>query len=308
MTIYEILSQQFSLHGVRLIEVQPGWSASAYRVEADNKLYFLKVYDKQRYSSKMWIQGIDQYIPAIVWLGEHSALRGKIPHVIPTVNGGYKHEDSECVYILFDWITGITPRDEPLTKPQLEALAEIIAQLHNVNVQTIPSFGLVHESYDIPFYDSLMSRARNADENIPNVYLQVIIEKLHQLSEASRTLISLNLPITLCHNDIHGWNVITQGDKLILLDWEGLRFAPRESDLFMFKFERYWGQRWDEFNCVYKKQHPNSEISETAMRFFQLRRRLEDIDAFIDNITLDNGSTEVVAEARDAIVRECGLL
>jgi hypothetical protein len=53
----------------------------------------------------------------------------------------------------------------------------------------------------------------------------------------------------------------------------------------MFKYERYWGERWNEFYDVYRKTHPNLEINETAMRFFQLRRRLWDIDEFVSNIT-----------------------
>ena len=215
---------------------------------------------------------------------------------------------NERVYILFKWIDGITPCDEPLTRPQLVSLAQIIAELHKFNEQIPTSSSVIRESYDIPFYESLMLRALSSDENIPNEFLQVIIEKLHYLLEVSRSLPAMNLPYTLCHNDIHGWNVITQGDGLVLLDWEGLRFAPREADLFMFKYERYWGQRWNEFYDVYKIMHPHIDINETVMRFFQLRRRLNDIDEFINNIVLDNESDDVIEEARQALVRECGLL
>jgi len=306
--IKRILSKHYNIHNACLAVVQPGWSALAYRVEAGTERYFLKIYDKTRYSSQVWIQGIDQYMPTVVWLGEHTPLRERIPHVIPTANGGYKYEDSERVYILFDWIDGVTPCDKPLTGSQLASLAQIIAELHSFNEQIPTSSSVVRECYDIPFYESLMARARNADENIPCEYFQVIIEKLHQLEEVSRSLPALNLPYALCHNDIHGWNVITQGDELVLLDWEGLRFAPREADLFMFKYERYWGQRWDEFYDVYHKTHPHLEINETAMRFFQLRRRLNDVDEFVNNIVLDNESDEVIAEARQALTRECGLL
>jgi thiamine kinase-like enzyme len=138
--------------------------------------------------------------------------------------------------------------------------------------------------------------------------LQKVAEKIHQLTEMSQMMPTLNLPYVLCHNDIHGWNVITYDDKLVLLDWEGLRLAPREADLFMFKYERYWGHRWDEFFDVYKKSHPHLEINETAMRFFQLRRRLSDVDEFVNNIVFDNESDEVKEEARRSLIRECGLL
>lgn len=308
MSIPKILLQHYNLHINHLTPVQPGWSALAYRVEVGDKLYFLKVFDKTRYSSQVWIEGIDQYMPTLLWLGKYSALQGRVPHVMLTTCGNYKYENDTRVYILFDWIDGTTPRDEPLTKPQLVCLAQIIAELHSFNEQIPTSASVVRESYDIPFYESLMLRVQNADENIPREYLQVIIEKLHQLSEASHTLSGLSLPYVLCHNDIHGWNVITQGDGLVLLDWEGLCFAPREADLFMFKYERYWGRRWDEFYDVYCKVHSQLDINEVAMRFFQLRRRLNDVDEFINNIVLDNESDDVIAEARRLLLREIQLL
>jgi len=113
--ISRIISEQYNIYNTRLTEVQPGWSAIAYRVDAGKERYFLKVYDKTRYKSQVWIQGIDHYMPTVVWLGEHTPLRGRIPHVMPPVDSDYKYEDDERVYILFDWIDGITPRDESLT-------------------------------------------------------------------------------------------------------------------------------------------------------------------------------------------------
>jgi len=134
---------------------------------------------------------------------------------------------------------------------------------------------------------------------------------------------TIRFPTGFCHSVYH---VKTEVDEFVLritkeedkgyydgcikwlLDWEGLRFAPREADLFMFKYERYWGQRWNEFYDVYNKIHPHFEINETVMRFFQIRRRLNDVDEFVNNIVLDNESDEVIAEARQALIRECGLL
>jgi len=306
--INQILHTHYNIENARLTEVQPGWSALAYRIDAGDKQYFLKEYDKARFTAQPWIQLIDRYMPTVVWLGDHTALRERIPHVTPTVGGDYKYENDERVYILFDWIEGLTPRDGSLTRPQLASLAQIISELHCFDERIPTSANIVRERYDIPFYESLMSHARHGDENIPNEYLQLIIEKLHHLSETSRTLSMQNLPFVLCHNDLHGWNVITQGDGLILLDWEGLRFAPREADLFMIKYERYWGQRWAEFYDIYKKTHSNYEINENAMRFFQLRRRLDDINEFVNHIVFDNAGDAVIAESRRALIRECGLL
>jgi Ser/Thr protein kinase RdoA (MazF antagonist) len=302
------LSKHYNIRNAQLTEMIPGWSALAYCVEASDRRFFLKVYGKMRYTVQFWIEGIDRYIPALIWLGEHTALRGRIPSIVKTTDGSYKYENEEQLYILFDWIDGTTPRDKPLTPLQMSELSLLIAKLHGFD-EGIPAFSnVLRESYDIHFYESLLSRAQSRDENIPREYISLIIEKLLQLKETSNMLTALNLPFVLCHNDIHGWNVITQGNNLFLLDWEGLKLAPAEADLFMFKYERYWGQRWDEFYDVYRKTHPNLEINETLMRFFQLRRRLWDIDEFVSNITLDNESVEVQEEAKQALIRECALL
>lgn len=46
--------------------------------------------------------------------------------------------------------------------------------------------------------------------------------------------------MVLCHTDAHGWNLI-QSNKLVLVDWEGLRLAPPEADLNMFTKKRILG-------------------------------------------------------------------
>ena len=87
----QILSRHYHIHNDRLAGVQPGWSALAYRAEADGKRYFLKVYDKSKYTAQTWIKAIDRYMPAVVWLGTDTPLRGRIPRVIMTADGEYKY-------------------------------------------------------------------------------------------------------------------------------------------------------------------------------------------------------------------------
>jgi len=89
MPIPKILLQHYNLHNPHLTPVQSGQSALAYRVEAGDKLYFLKIYDKARYSSQVWIERIDQYMPTVLWLGKYSSLQGRTSHVILTASGNY---------------------------------------------------------------------------------------------------------------------------------------------------------------------------------------------------------------------------
>ena len=77
MKIQQILSRHYCIKNARLTEVQPGWSALAYRVETDDDRCFLKVFDKTQYTAQSWIQAIDGYMPTVMWLGGHSHLRGR---------------------------------------------------------------------------------------------------------------------------------------------------------------------------------------------------------------------------------------
>ena len=308
MTIEQILSQHYRIQNINLTEIQPGWSALAYRIDAAGKRYFLKVFDMSRHTSQIWIQAIDRYMPTLIWLNEYTPLQGRIPRVILTTEGKYKCEDSERLYILFEWINGITPCEEPLTRTQCLELAKIIAELHKYDTKIPTETSIIREKYDIPFFVNLLSLAKNGSKHIPREYSKTIIEKLELLSELSNTLSAQNLPYVLCHNDVHGWNVITDGDNLFLLDWEGLRLAPHESDLFVFKYGQYLSLHWDEFLDAYQTVHPDFEINETAMRFFQLRRRLDDINEFIASLIYDKTSDKVQADARRHIITECSLL
>jgi predicted Ser/Thr protein kinase len=79
--ISQTLSQHYGIRNSQLTEAEPGWSALAYHIEAGGECYFLKVYDKMRYTSQIWIKGIDQYMPTVVWLGEHTPLREHMMYI-----------------------------------------------------------------------------------------------------------------------------------------------------------------------------------------------------------------------------------
>ena len=98
MEIDQVLSTQYHIHNSKLVPVPPGWSALAYRVESGGNFYFLKVYDKIRFTAQAWIQEIDHYLPTLVWLGEQSPLHNRVPHVISTEHGAYRYEDSRWIY------------------------------------------------------------------------------------------------------------------------------------------------------------------------------------------------------------------
>jgi spectinomycin phosphotransferase len=89
--------------------------------------------------------------------------------------------------------------------------------------------------------------------------------------------------MALCHTDLHCWGIMEFRAGLILIDWEGLKLAPVEADL-MFLIDKPY---FHDFLTSYKEKHNNFELNHDALHFYQGRRKLEDIDEFIEQLIFD---------------------
>jgi len=309
MHIEAALVRYYGIHPDSLAEAPPGWSALAYRVQAGQALYFLKVFDKTRPSIQVWIQAIDRYMPVLLWLGESTALRGRVPSVVRTKDGHYQCEDERHIYILFDFIPGESPCATPITPPKLAGqrreLTRLIADLHCLKAGDFPGCkdGLT-EDFSVPFHDRLLSML--PCEEI-RAHRHLLERQLYRLAELSAAMPALRLPFVLCHNDIHGGNMI-QSKRLVLVDWEGLKFAPAEADMLFFTYWAQFHTHWEEFLAVYRETHPGWRPNETAMQFYRLRRSLEDIEAFLDALLHDNLSPARRESELRHLTRELELL
>ncbi|WP_411553492.1 aminoglycoside phosphotransferase family protein [Paenibacillus lautus] len=282
-----ILKEYYGLDRTRVVPQKGGWAALAYQVQTDGHGYFLKVYEKSRASTPKWTARIDDYVPILLWLGQHSLLKGKIPVPILTKDGLYQCEDDEGIYLLYEYIMGDTIADLDLTSVQVRQLAEIITELHQYGDGIPFKTNAIRENFEVPFLQQL---GHTLDAVMPNDVreaVQPFREKLNDLMnevyELSVTLAHSNVHMALCHTDVHHWNLMSAGHELVLIDWEGLSVAPVEADMMFFVQTPYW----DEFMRIYKNTHREYEINSDALRFYQGRRKLEDVWEFIEQLLYD---------------------
>ncbi|MCL2774718.1 MAG: aminoglycoside phosphotransferase family protein [Oscillospiraceae bacterium] len=292
MIYKELLSDYFDISPNDVREIKGGWSAKAYRVESANNMYFLKAYDKSLMSVQPWINRIGDYIPVLGWLSETPELRGRIVKPVKSLNGDYKIEMQNHVFLLFDYVTGDTPGKNGLTCRQLAELAEILALLHCFDEHAPCDTSGLHEDISLDFCIKLeryLSAAEERDELSRLVFKEADI--LHSAIDKTiwlRDTVRLNAqPIVLCHADAHKYNVI-QSRRLVLADWEDLRLAPAESDLFMYALD----PNWNEFLNAYKSIRHDFHINIDLLNFYLIRRRLDDIWADISRILYDNPSKD----------------
>lgn len=284
--IGNILRSQFNIECTGIVETIGGLSASAYMIKTDNERFFLKVYDKKLAQTHLWIENMDNYMPILIWFNENTPLRGRIIRPRTTVSGSYCHEDSENLYILFDYIEGETIAKKTLTNTQIIEIAEIMAHLHSFSREIPINTDKIKETFEVPFCLSLKNFIKDSYTTSPNDVrsilkpcLEQLIYKINEVGSLADRVKRKNSRMVLCHTDAHGWNLI-QSQCLVLVDWDGMKLAPAEADLFMFAVKDYWDIFLRHYNII----RPEFELDDEMLSFYVLRRKLEDIWAFLESI------------------------
>lgn len=282
------LKSEYGIVSNSIFSAKGGFSTkAAYRViGADGNEYFVKVYDKSLLTTRYFVERIDMYMPVLNWLSTSQALRGRILTPILTLNGMCKAEADCDVYVVFLYVCGEVPGIQGMTHTQTVELAEILALLHEIG-DTIPfeTPGL-NEDISLSFCDQLARCINKTDARHDALFdlVSPYVDMLHDtISEIMRLRDTIRLgysPIVLCHGDAHGNNVI-QSDRLVLADWEDLRWAPAEADLFI----HAWHPHGNTLLEAYADARRGYRINHRLLYFYTLRRRIEDVWVDIQRLT-----------------------
>lgn len=300
------LKEQYGVDCDCLIPQRAGWSALAYKVITTQKNYFLKIYEKRMASTAFWTSHIDDYMPLVVWLN-HTPLSGRIVRPVLTLTGDFKYEDEQIITMMFDYIDGETIGSRPLSNAQVMELAGIMALLHTHGEEVPFDTDRIREDFGLPFCDGLEDYLLNGQQTAPTYlkdalspYQHLLMQRIGELRSAADELNGRNGRMALCHTDAHGWNLMSS-DHLVLIDWEGLKLAPVESDLFMFFHNPFW----NDFYKRYKEIRPDFVMDEKTLEFYMLRRKLEDMWADLERLLYDEMSEEQHDKALTLLISGC---
>lgn len=304
----QMLWSEYGIQALSLQAVPSGWSASAWKVRSGRGDFFLKVYDKYKPSTRSWIARIGSYMPVVLWLHENTELRGKMTAPLLTKDGAYKWEDEASLCMVFPFIAGQPIGGGKLNPVQIRELAQIAAQLHAYGAGIPVPTESLQETFGVSFCAELEHmRPSGKLKAALAPYQDTILQKAESLEEMAAALRGSQMRYALCHTDIHGWNLM-QADRLVLIDWEGLKLAPVEADLFSLTETFFFADAWEVFLPVYRAAHKDYQVNPLAMRFYRLRRRMEDIQAFAQSILMDHLSQDDMDRPLRCLRRECELL
>ena len=309
--IKSVLEEHYLIETKSVVPMEGGWSALAYRAtDVENRKFLVKVYDKSRASTAQLTARIKDYMPIVCWLNAHTALSGEIVHPLTTEKGEYSYEDKHHIYLVADYIEGNNLLHSGFSIEQILQLADIVAELHAYGEEIPLPTGNIKEDFNIRFSKPLLDLLASDNclkedlrERIAP-YMGSMLDHLKRLVSLAGQLKDMPLRYVLCHTDIHEGNLLQYATRLSLIDWEGLRLAPPEADLF-FLADRPW---FHLFYSRYKEKHVDFTIHQALLRFYQEKRILEDIWEFMEQLQSDDMSPKERAAALNYLQKECGHL
>ncbi|MGB4595377.1 MAG: GrpB family protein [Anaerolineaceae bacterium] len=286
-----VIANTYALQPQFLVKIRGGWSAEAYRVEANEGTFFLKVYDKTSPSVASFIRAMSAYLPVLRKLNLDKNLSKHLPEIVPTHNGALSTEDTDHVFLLYRFIEGKTIGDEELTEKEVDLLADLLGRLHAYHADLLPGNTLSRENFQFDLSIQLHFLRADRRRELPPDLWEVLVDNkalldqaLNKLSSLADQLKSDKQSFCLVHADMHNRNLMRSGDDLIILDMEDLCFSLPELDL-MFLVDKPYYPR---FLARYKQQHPDFDTNLNAITYFWLRRDLTDVVQFGRQIAFEN--------------------
>lgn len=305
----ELLQSEYGIIPRAISRVPGGFSAkAAYRVMgADGTEYFLKVYDKSLPTTRFFIKRIDAYMPVLDWLSALPSLRGRVLTPFRARGGAYQAETKDDACVLFLFVHGDVPGVGGMTRAQTVELAKTLALLHEAGETLAHEPPGLAEDISLSFCDRLACflRGKGAEHgalsDIVRPHADLLLSAIDETLRLRDTVRLGFGPLLLCHGDAHGNNVI-QGEQLVLADWEDLRWAPAEADLFI----HAWHPHGDVLLNAYAAARSDYPINRELLFFYTLRRRIEDVWVDIQRLTEERPDEAETEKLLDYVRRGIG--
>lgn len=280
--IIDCLNAHYGIKVARLtfLPVGADMNASVYKAEAhDQSSYFIKLK-----------RGHHHNISATIIALLHDA---GIQHIIPPIKTNHgqpvQHID-DFTLIVSPFFEGQDEFNRDLTDDQWVTLGKVMKQIHEVDVPPSIQLMIRREDYSPKWREAVRSlyahikSEPNTDEISSKLmtFMKKHAAVIHRLVDRAEQLgkqIQEQLPeFVLCHSDIHGGNVLIDGNDIIyMVDWDDPIMAPKERDLMFIGggVANVWNKPHEE--KFFYKGYGKTEINIAILAYYRHERIVEDI-------------------------------
>lgn len=274
-------------------------NASVYRAQAvDLTSYFVKLKHNHHHDISVEIAellhdaGIQQIIPPIRTIHDRSTQRIE-----------------DFTLIVYPFIEGKDGFSRDLTDNQWIHLGKALRQIHEMDVPLSIQNEIRWEAYSPKWRELVRSlyihiEAEPSGDNIALKLLKFMKENILEIrrlvdraEQLGQKLRDQSPEFVLCHSDIHGGNVLLNGNDIIyIVDWDDPIMAPKEHDLMFIGggVANVWNKPYE--GKLFYKGYGKTEVNSTILTYYRHERIVEDIALYGQKLLL---TTEGGKERRE---------
>lgn len=261
-------------------------------------VYKADVHDKSSYFVKLKRGHHHDIGLAVVELLHNAGTQQIIPP-IKTINSQPIKLIDDFTIIVYPFIEGKNGFSRTLTDEQWLTLGKTLRRVHEVDVPPLIQQRVRREVYSPkwryivrslytyleaePSGDEIALKLRAfMQENV--VAIRRLVDRAEQLAQ----VIQRESPkFVLCHSDVHGGNVLLDGDNAIyIVDWDDPVMAPKERDLMFIGggVANVWNKSHEE--ALFYKGYGKTEVNKAILAYYRHERIVEDIAIYGQDLLL----------------------
>ncbi|MDQ3767383.1 MAG: aminoglycoside phosphotransferase family protein [Actinomycetota bacterium] len=274
--------------GLAFLPVGNDSESWAYRIDAtDGTTYFLKVRSV-----------MDQMAGLVV--PRHLQDRG-VPHIVGPLRTGGESLSANAdgfALIVYPFIMGSMGADVGLSANEWRTLGFALRQVHDIRLTPnlerelrVESFTLNRRAL-IPDLEAALATRTSSDPAAAELarFWQARREEIrllvHRADALARRLEGESLPLSLCHADLHTWNVLIDGHQLWIVDWDETILAPKERDLMFVVGGIAPGLVRPKDTAAFLQGYGEASINPVALVYYRYAWAVQDIAAFGEQVLL----------------------
>lgn len=215
-------------------KISGGLSHRMYKVVTDKGIYAIKelnpgvIKRKDAFSNFIFSEKVSEI-----------AIRNGITAIgALKINNEVITKIDDNYYMIFEWLDGRTLKADEIIEKHCKIMGEVLAKIHNIDFNEIEDEK--RKNLNLEYYD--WNRYIEIAEKNNKTYASLLkqnIELLYELNEKSiKALKCANENLIISHTDLDRKNVMWQGDKPFIIDWEASGYINPTIELIQVAW--YW--------------------------------------------------------------------
>lgn len=299
--LLDFICHKYALNAVFFTEAKRGFYGETWRLETLDRRYFVKL----DYSS-LHKSVFRDSITVVEHLCNHDI--NCIGRVIKTISGSLFTYFDSAVMGVFEWIDGENVQNEKTKMPEYQMLAKIY---------TVPANGIpiAKETFSTAYINAFYSYCEPlktlTDDFSARRLLEVFNEKTELIQRKAERLVKFAERCKADHSNFYithgdaGGNVIVNGDKFYIIDWDEPKLAPPERDAW---FCMHWGWAMDAFHDALQQNNIEYTLNPDRLAFYCYHNFFlyltEYLTAFHDLLNMRSALLEGITEYFDGWIKE----